>query len=340
MASLSLSVKAGELVLDDEAVADAAADVAADGANGPLNDPGDPVSRSTLATPADESMVVNRPWQLDTMAGPTAFVLERREVQVGLYFQSIMSHLRVGVPVFARYGLSEKLSVGVGSLLELNSSGRGRLLIADGKWNFANTGLWSFGLRSWVGYLVSSNSHGQAIPAVFEIAASRVFSSSAIGHFSLSLGRNRTASSLVSTWFGGGSGNQVPYESGYSNFGNYKVVRTTAVLESRLSQRHGVTFSVSPQLTQQSWGYSYVYNGSDDGSSSDLTTAFGIPVGVSYQYLKQYFCFALGLEMGPTWRDGTYFSQARAGNPAYSSHWTDFDGLGMTSLALGLDVRF
>lgn len=258
---------------------------------------------------------VNRPWQLETPAGQTAFVLDPHVFQVGAYTDHVMDWVDVGGPLLLRYGLTDRISVGLGSPIQVSALNQGPTLIGEAKWNFLNSGLWSFAVRPWVGYHFASGFERKDAPFAFELAASRVLSESARLHVSVSYGQNTRTSSYSYLYT-----NDTSYYNHDSTL--YKVFRLTAALEWRMRRRHGLTFSLSPQYRSEV-SHETGTSGDSDWNRSDL----GLLVGVFYSFLLQNFGFSVGMEAGPT--------SSRWGREASTIYLT-----GMASPSLSVDYRF
>lgn len=292
---------------------------------------------------ASERMDVNRPWEVQIPAGPTAFVLEQREFQAGLYKEHITNSLSVGGPLSVRYGLTENITIGVGTPFEFSSFDRGRLLLVEGKWNFLNSGSWSFALRPWFGYHIAADPSKRDGPLVAELIASRVLSDSLKLHLIGAFGKNTRdgfhSYSYAST---DTNGNPTNHTSENRNTNLYNVVRSTAALEWRMHRRHGITFSISPQYRWNEYQYSSPYMGGS-GVGSDRYTDMGMTAGVSYHYLREHFGFALGVEMGPTWHSNHYIYSYSSGSGSYTNQdnrWSSLELLGMSSVSAAVDYRF
>lgn len=274
---------------------------------------------------------VNRPWRLELLSSPTAFVLDRGEWELGLgTAPTEASQLDMNeLGLHARYGLIRSLTLGV-FVSNPMESWEDPFALVDALWNISNLDTTSFALRAWWGrpykkgsqaFNMSYTLHREGVGASFVV--SEVIRDRLKLH--LALGFHRGLYRQTPT--------EVPeamifYSTSRSTTSFY---RLSAGLEWRLSRRHGLGFSLSPQLkTERSrWGFE---EGSTETLEGGRSFAMGLMGGVGYTYNLEKLGFSAGIEGGP------YYSKY-AWSDSYSSYGY-FAFLGNTNLNFSVDYRF
>ncbi len=267
-------------------------------------------SLSSESAPAVESLQtlaaseegVNRPWMLNTVAGPTAFVLDSRQFEIGIplnrFSQLVWAESGSSRPyLHANYGLTDSVSLSVGGSQSTVSGGV--------KWNFWNGEAWSFSLNPWVGYQFRqpnnyfSQNISKKIPVGIALAASRVIDGRHKTHFSLELARSSIDSSLSYSYpnFAGAPDSSVHSRSVIQQVD----ARIAAAYELRLNRRHGVSFWVAPAISRIDTESSHF--GTDLPASINKwdDTLIQVEAGVGYQYFLDHFGFEIGIAAGPQW---------------------------------------
>lgn len=231
---------------------------------------------------------VNRPWNYANLNTPTAFTLDRKRMEFIFFdvtfFGSLLSIGDNFAPpyVAVRYGYSDRLTLGFGTEIFALTN---RMLAVDAKWNFMNSGSWSFSLRPALGYERDKGYFGvqHVVPIRAEGVASYLWTDRDRIHLGL------------------GSG----YKRRFRAFSKDEAIETRifATYERRLGRGNVVHFSVIPQYLngENSSNYqgssgSYYYK-----SDSDIK---GINLGLGYQYFATGFGIGIGMEAGPSW--GSY----------------------------------
>lgn len=257
----------------------------------------EPPENATTATPQSTvPLDVNRTWMLKTQAGPTAFVLDAGQFELGIpldrFSQLIWSGTSTRPLASVTYGLSNWLSA------ELRA---GRYAASGAmKWNFWNPDPWSFSISPSVGIQFAHKSMYDADreqPIALALAASRVIDPSRKIHFSLELGKSEHSSSY-------GESSEI-YGFIHEQSGHFSTARFSASYELRLNRRHGASFSLSPGITRSTQVSHYV-NGKYQSDSTLFHASTFLELGVGYQYLLDHFGFELGAAIGPKWTHYRY----------------------------------
>lgn len=238
--------------------------------------PAEPSSQAVMPAP------IYRPWNLDLPSGPTAFVLDRNEVEVGAYTVGGLGR-KIGLQESRarfRYGITDSLTVGLAPNFRFLNT------LVELKWNFLNFGKTSLSINPWTGFLFR-DTHQFYIerdqPSAVEIVGSSVIGDRQRWHYGVALGKNK--SDLRANEFTAFRGN--------------------TAYELRAERSHSLTLSLAPSYSKES-----VILSTTKGNEK---TRREFLVGAAYQYNQKHFGGMAGMEVGPSWTH-TYSYYY---NPAY-----------------------
>jgi hypothetical protein len=266
------------------------------------------------------NLPVDRPWILDTPAGPTAYTLDRQQVEFAFNFRRISQMLEVMGPyVGSRFGITDQLSADGEISTQLANLGL--------RWNFANSGPWAYSIRPWVGIKLKSENSGsysneQNSPLGIEISASKVLDDENRLHFAFEGGHNTNQWSYSSSSYSTTDGKLTQYY--YSNQYNKGIyaARLSAAYEHRISRKSGFVFWLAPEYTSLNSSSNYNSTGwtssTNSSGSQYAETALGLQLGTGYQFLGKNFGTSIGLSLGPTSVKRNY--ENSSSSPYYSAY--------------------
>lgn len=239
----------------------------------------------TEALPTTEEEAVNRQWTLSTPGGPTAFVLDAHDFEIGMPLDRLNQRVWLSdTPLLwlgVHYGVTDALTSSV-------AGGRNKVTVGF-KWNFYNNNTWSLGAGTWAGYQFrKANDYwdmSKQMPIGASLIASRVIDHRHKLHLAAELARNRGKESSDYNYYYSSSESRVLYG------------RVTGTYEIRLNRRHALSMWTAGELTnsQSTWSGGDELLGDSGYSTKDKALLFG----AGYQYLREKFGGEIGLELGP-----------------------------------------
>ena len=258
-----------------------------------------PAAPSASAINAD-SLVVDAPealdhsWHYELPSGPTAYLLEAREVELAIplsRFSELLSDVGLPQPVAAiRYGVLSAVTLEVQAGLASVEGGAKLRLTAPGDNQLA--------LRPWVGfrYLGCSDAAAGLAAIAGDLTYSHVFSPRHRLHLSLEAAYF-SGQQAYPVWYGTSSDGSAVYAPPPGLVGN--VGRISVAYELRLGTGHGLTFWAAPALE---------ISNSSEATSALIYSAWNLTrtellleLGVGYQYDYKQFGASIGLNFGPSY---------------------------------------
>jgi hypothetical protein len=276
-----------------------------------IEDSNPPLVQTQIASNSGPHLL-ERSWNLETPAGPTAYILDPNQIELGFNLDRISQLLEIG-PNFLgiRVGITRYL------MLEANfgiylSQGGARI-------NFKNDGHTAYSARLWAG-IPYSGSDGNNSTSYYsynekkkhsalglEFVRSHLFDEEHRLHLSIEGARNFIKGSSTSYIYSNSPDSNTSTYSIYDSNSNRDIyiARLTGAYEVRFDQKHGITLWVSPELAWDNYQSSNFTTFSSGNSRSD-TSRKSILIGAGYHYWQEHFGLSIGLSVGVGFENNEY----------------------------------